>query len=207
MENRLNSPLLKKFNIVSIVLAAALAAIAIACGADPEPTPIPPADTPVPTDTPIPPTVTPVPPTSTLAPTRTFVPKATAVPSPTALPITTPEANPAPADERDPFQILAEASNALDELDSFHLDTEIAILIVQDGASLRIPFTLRADFRKPLDSQGAVNMNLGFVSVEIEFITLGGRCLYQRPRNRTMDSGRERRRRAAAQSVRIHWDR
>ena len=95
---------------------------------------------------------------------------------PTAIPAPadTPEPAKAPQDDRTPSQILADAAGALAELDSFRLFTEMIISTAQGGTSIELPVTLQADFQKPLDSEGSVNIDIGFFSIEIKFVTVDG---------------------------------
>ena len=165
----------------SLFVVSVLIAAAISCGGqDPEPTPVPPTSAPVPTSTPVPPTATPVPtntpiPTSTPAPpTATPVPTNTPAPTAAPTPADTPTPEPAAKDDRAPSEILADASKALDELDSFHLFTELVISLEQGGASIELPITLQADFQKPLDSQGSVVIDFGFFRIETQFISKDG---------------------------------
>ena len=180
----------------SLVLLSVLIVIVLACGSDPEPTPVPatntpvpPTATPIPTNTPIPPTATPVPTNTPVPPTATPIPTNTPAP-PTATPIPasaptqaatpipadtpTPEPAPAAKDVRSPSEILADASNALDELDSFHLFTELVISTAQGGTSIEFPITLEAVFQKPFDSAGSLNIDIGFFSIEMQFISVDG---------------------------------
>ena len=159
-----------------LVLVSILVAIILACGgSDPEPTPVPPTNTPIPpTATPVPPTATPVPTNTPIPPTATPVPTNTPVPTAEPTPADTPEAAPAPKDDRTPSEILADASAALAELDSFHLFMELVISTAQGGASIQFPVTTQADFQKPSDSKGATKIDIGFFSVEVEFIAKDG---------------------------------
>ena len=169
-------------NIVPLVLVSALITLVLACGSpDPEPTPVPPTSVPIPTNTPAPPTATPVPtntpapPTATPAPTNTPVPPtATPVPTVTPMPSDTPEPAKAPPYDRAPSEILADASIALAELDSFHLFVEMVLSAAQGGTSIEFPITLQADFQKPLDSAGSINIDIGFFSIEMKFVSVGG---------------------------------
>ncbi len=187
---------ISNWSIVPFVLVSVLIAITLACGSDPEPTPVPPTNTPipptatpVPTNTPMPPTATPVPtntpipPTATPTPTNTPIPPtATSIPASapsqaaTPIPANTPTPEPAPAakDDRSPSEILADATDALDELDSFHLFTELVISTAQGGTSIEFPITLEAVFQKPFDSAGSVKIDLGFFSIEMQFISVDG---------------------------------
>ncbi len=168
--------------IAPLVLMSVLIAIAAACGGpDPEPTPIPPTATLIPTNTPVPPTATPVPPTVTPVPTNTPVPPTATpvpinnpVPTATPVPSDTPEPTQAPKDDRTASEILAGASKALSEVDSFHLFTEMIISTAQGGAAIELPVTLQADFQKPFDSEGSISIDIGFFSIEIKFITVDG---------------------------------
>ncbi|MXY22772.1 MAG: LppX_LprAFG lipoprotein [Dehalococcoidia bacterium] len=149
-------------------------------GPDPEPTPVPPTTTLVPTNTPVPPTATPVPtstpapPTATPVPTNTPIPTNTPVPTAIPAPADTPEPAKAPQDDRTPSQILAHAAGALAELDSFRLFTEMIISTAQGGTSIELPVTLKADFQKPLDSKGSIEIDIGFFKIEMKFITVDG---------------------------------
>lgn len=166
------------------ILLSVLIAIVLACGgSDPEPTPVPPTSTPIPTHTPSPPTATPVPtntptpvpPTATPVPTSTPIPPtATPVPTETPMPSDTPEPASAPQADRSPSEILADASSALAELDSFHLFMEMVISAAQGGTSIEFPITLQADIQKPLNSAGSINIDIGFFSIEIKFVTVDG---------------------------------
>lgn len=170
------------WSIVPLVLISVLIAIVLACGgSDPEPTPVPPTATSAPTNTPMPPTATPVPPTATpvptntpVPPTATPVPTSTPAPAATPLPADTPEPAHAPKDDRTASEILADASNALAELDSFHLFTEMIISTAQGGTSIELPVTLQADFQKPLDSKGSIEIDIGFFKIEMRFVTVDG---------------------------------
>ena len=175
MNNKSNWP------IAPLVLVSVLIATVLACGGpDPEPTPAPPTATLVPTNTPVPPTPTPVPtsapapPTATPVPTNTPIPTNTPVPTAIPAPADTPEPAKAPQDDRTPSQILADAAGALAELDSFRLLTEMIISAAQGGTSMELPVTIQADFQKPLDSEGSVNIDIGFFKIEIKFITVDG---------------------------------
>ena len=180
MNNKSNWP------IAPLVLISVLIATVLACGSpDPEPTPVPPTATLVPTNTPVPPTATPVPtstpvpPTATPVPTNTPVPPTatpapTHTPAPTAAPVDTPEPSQAPKDDRTASEILADAASALTELDSFHLFTEMVISTAQGGTSIELPVTLRADFQKPLDSKGSIEIDIGFFKIEMKFVTVDG---------------------------------
>ncbi len=176
MNNTTNQPSRTMMNIAPFVLVSVLIAIVIACGgSDSEPTPVPSTATSVPTNTPVPPTVTPAPTNTPVPPTVTPVPTPTPVPpTSTPIPANTPTPAPAPSDDRAPAEILADASKALSELDSFHLDTELVITTAQGNTSIQFPITLQADFQKPFDSQGAVGISLGFFSIELKFVTLDG---------------------------------
>lgn len=154
--------------IAPLVLVSVLIATVLACGGtDPEPTPVPPTATLVPTNTPVPPTATPVPtstpppPTATPVPTNTPIPTNTPVPTAIPAPADTPEPAKAPQDDRTPSQILADAADALAELDSFRLFTEMIISTAQGGTSIELPVTLQADFQKPLDSKGSIEIDIG----------------------------------------------
>ena len=178
-------------NFAPTVLLSVLIAIVLACGSDPEPTPVPPTatlvptNTPAPTNTPIPPTATPVP-TNTPLPTNTPIPPTgTPVPVPTATPAptNTPEPATTPQDDRPPSEILADAIRGLAELDSFHLFTELVISMAQGsgGTSIQFPITLQADFQKPFDSAGSINMDIGFFSIEMQFVTVDGEAYITDP--------------------------
>ena len=167
--------------IAPLVLVSVLIATVLACGGpDPEPTPVPPTATLVPTNTPVPPTATPVPtstpapPTATPVPTNTPIPTNTPVPTAIPAPADTPEPAKAPQDDRTPSQILADAAGALAELDSFRLFTEMIISTAQGGTSIELPVTLRADFQKPLDSKGSIEIDIGFFKIEMKFVTVDG---------------------------------
>ena len=167
--------------IAPLVLVSALIVTVLACGGpDPEPTPVPPTATLVPTNTPVPPTATPVPtstpapPTATPVPTNTPIPTSTPVPTAIPAPADTPEPAKAPQDDRTPSQILADAADALAELDSFRLFTEMVISTAQGGTSIELPVTLQADFQKPLDSKGSIEIDIGFFKLEIKFVTVDG---------------------------------
>ena len=167
--------------VASLFVVSVLIAAAISCGGpDPEPTPVPPTNTPVPTSTPVPPTATSVPtntpvPTSTpVPPTATPVPTNTPVPTVAAMPADTPTPEPAATDDRTPSEILADASKALNDLDSFRLFTELVVSTAQGGTSIEFPITLQAEIRKPFDSKGALGIDIGFFSIEIQFITVDG---------------------------------
>ena len=169
--------------VASLFVVSVLIAAAISCGGpDPEPTPVPPTATSAPTNTPIPPTATPVPPTATppvptstpVPPTATPVPTSTPAPTATPAPEDTPEPAPAPKADRTASEILADSSKALAELDSFHLFTELVISTAQGGTSIEFPITLQAELRKPFDSKGALGIDIGFFSIEIQFITIDG---------------------------------
>ena len=172
------------FTILSfalLVLISVLIAIVLACGGpDPEPTPVPttsasiPTETPVPTNTPVPPTATPVPTSTPVPPTATPRPTSTPAPTATPLPADTPEPAQVPKDDRTASEILADASKSLAELDSFHLFTEMVISTAQGGTSIELPVTLQADFQKPLDSKGSIEIDIGFFKIEMKFITLDG---------------------------------
>ena len=175
MNNILNWP------IAPLVLVSVLIATVLACGSpDPEPTPVPPTATMVPTNTPVPPTATPVPtstpapPTATPVPTNTPIPTNTPVPTAIPAPADTPEPAQAPQDDRTPSQILADAAGALAELDSFRLFTEMVISTAQGGTSIELPVTLQADFQKPLDSKGSIEVDIGFFKIEMKFVTVDG---------------------------------
>ena len=169
-------------SVAPLVLISVLIAIVLACGSpDPEPTPIPPTATLIPTNTPVPPTATPVPtstpipPTATPVPTNTpMPPTATVVPTATPVPADTPEPAQPRKDDRTASEILADASNALAELDSFHLFTEMIISTAQGGTSIELPVTLQADFQKPLDSKGSIEIDIGFFKIEMKFVTVDG---------------------------------
>lgn len=77
-------------------------------------------------------------------------------------------------DDRTPSEILVDASAALAELDSFHLFTELLISTAQGGTSIEFPITVQADFQKPFDSKGMMKIDLGFFSIEINFIIVDG---------------------------------
>ena len=167
--------------IAPLVLVSVLIATVLACGGpDPEPTPVPPTATLVPTNTAVPPTATPVPtstpvpPTATPVPTSTPIPTNTPVPTAIPAPADTPEPAKAPQDDRTPSQILADAASALAELDSFRLFTEMIISTAQGATSIELPVTLQADFQTPLASQGSVVIDIGFFKIEIKFITVDG---------------------------------
>ncbi len=169
------------FGAAAPIFISMLMVAVLACGdSEPEPTPIPPIPTTaasVPTSTPIPPTATPaptdtpIPPTATPVPTSTPIPP-TAIPTPTVAPVSEPE--PASKDDRDASEILADASKAFAELDSFHLFTELVVSAAQGGTSIEFPITIQADFQKPLDSRGAFEIALGFFRIEIQFISVDG---------------------------------
>ena len=172
----------QSFTILSfalLVLISVLMAIVLACGGpDPEPTPVPPTSTSIPTETsvpmntPVPPTATPVPTSTPEPPTATPVP--TGTPAPTATPVLadTPEPAQPPKDDRTASEILTDASNALAELDSFHLFTEMIISTAQGGTSIKLPVTLQADFQRPFDSRGSAEIDIGFFKIEMKFITV-----------------------------------
>ena len=172
------------FTILSFalpVLISVLIVIVLACGSpDPQPTPVPPTstsiptETPVPTNTPVPPTATPVPTSTPVPPTVTPVPTSTPTPTATPLPVDTPEPAQPSKDDRTASEILADASNALAELDSFHLFTEMIISTAQGGTSIELPVTLQADFQKPLDSKGSIEIDIGFFKIEMKFVTVDG---------------------------------
>ena len=86
----------------------------------------------------------------------------------------TPEPKAAPRDDSDPSRILADATDALDGLDSFRLFTELVISAAQGGTSIEFPITLEAVFQKPLDSRGSVKIDFGFFSIEMKFISVDG---------------------------------
>ena len=86
----------------------------------------------------------------------------------------TPEPKAAPSDDSDPSRILADATDALDGLDSFRLFTELVISAAQGGTSIEFPITLEAVFQKPLDSRGSVKIDFGFFSIEMKFISVDG---------------------------------
>ena len=170
------STLLKVVSLAVFVLVAA----AISCGGpEPEPTPVPPTSTPIPTHTPVPtntpvPTATPVPTNTPVPPTATPVPTNTPVPVATPVPVDTPAPASAPQDDRTASEILADALKAMAEVESFHLLTELIISTAQGGTPIEFPITLQADFQKPLDSKGSIEIDIGFFKVEMKFITVDG---------------------------------
>ena len=180
MSNKTHQRLSTLSKVVSLFGVFVLIAAAISCGGpEPEPTPVPPTSTPVPTHTPVPtntpvptatpvPTNTPVPPTATPAPTNTPVPVATPVPVDTPAPVS------APQDDRTASEILADALKTMAEVESFHLLTELIVSTAQGGTSIEFPITLQADFQKPLDSKGSIEIDIGFFKIEMKFITVDG---------------------------------
>ena len=161
---------------VLILILSALLATVIACGdSEPDPTPIPPTSTPLPTNTPIPPTAAPVPTNTPIPPTATPIPVNTPVAPPSSpTPPAVPASKPAPEDDRSASEILADASQAFAELDSFSMFTELVVSATQGGTSIEFPITLQADFQMPFDSKGAVEISLGFFRIEIQFISADG---------------------------------
>ena len=157
------------------LLLSILMLIALSCGdSEPEPTPIPPTPTSMPSAATTMPTNAPTPSTATLVPTSTPIPPTptpmptTSIPMPTAIP----DSEPTPKDDRTASEILADASKALNELDSFHLFAELVMNIAHGETSSKFPSTFQANFQKPFDSQGSIEMDLGYLQIETQFITV-----------------------------------
>jgi hypothetical protein len=122
-----------------------LSLLVAACGATPTPTTVPTAT-----------------PTATLPPTAT----------PTATPTSTPTLTPSPTPPS-PQVLLEAAFDALEEVESWHLELEMQMTMEMEGLTLDIPFTFAGDFSAPDRMQGTLSTDFMGELLEVDMIVIG----------------------------------
>lgn len=151
--------------------------------AEPSPTPTPTqasTSTPLPTHTPQP-TATPLPlPFPTPVP--TMIPTTTSTPVPdAAAPSTQPE---------DESLIIAAATEAMQNVESFHAEVDAAFIVVQTEASFRMdedtfgtkfPIRFSGDFQLPDRASGNLQLALGLVLLQLDIVTIGEQAYITNP--------------------------
>ena len=113
-------------------------------------------------------------PTATPTATATLTPPPTATPEPTAAPPPTPVT-------ASPLSILESAVAAMDSVKTAHFDMNLTVEVKTGGSTLDVPLSLVGVFQVPDRTRGTLSVSLFLLSIESEFITIGGTAYNTNP--------------------------
>jgi hypothetical protein len=124
-------------------------------------------------------------PTMTAIPTATPLPTATPTPEPTATATLIPSLAPAPGvalnTDASLEELLAASIEAMSGVQSFHFELDASITTETDGSAMQIPLTFAGDYQAPDRTRGKMTISLGFLSMELETITIGDKAYISDP--------------------------
>jgi len=117
--------------------------------------------------------------------TATPLPTPTPAPSPTPTPVPTATATSIPTSNsvlgQDASDIIESSLSVMQEIESFHFEMEAKLSMDSGGTPMELPISFVGDYQAPDRTRGKIIISLGFISLEMETVTIGDKAYTTNP--------------------------